>query len=196
MTTTITNGVFKTWLKGNDAVEAILTALNNNGSLTSLEIVSRNIGAEGARRLAEALTINNSLKSLTIGFDKIGDEGVRCLAEALTKNDSLKSLSLWDNSISDKGARFLAEALTRNISLTNLYINSDHISNLLKSQIKLMLTKESVLKRKGWNPNNHREWNDNQKQIVYTLTLTRATDNNLLAIMPNELMFYIIAMCM
>ena len=83
--------------------------------LTSLDLGSNSIGADGARALA-ALT---GLTSLALGSNSIGADGARALA-ALT---GLTRLYLGSNNIGDDGARALA-ALT---GLTSLDLHNNGI---------------------------------------------------------------------
>jgi hypothetical protein len=118
------------------------------------------------------------------------------LAEALKENNSLTSLDIESNNIGVEGARLLAEALKESNSLTSLEIGWNNIGHAMKDVIETIMLKENVLKRKGWNPNNHCEWKDDNKEIVETLMLIRALDDNILSIMPNEIMYIIIRLSM
>eukprot|EP00304_Pavlova_gyrans_P014459 CAMPEP_0206063078 /NCGR_PEP_ID=MMETSP1466-20131121/58047_1 /ASSEMBLY_ACC=CAM_ASM_001126 /TAXON_ID=44452 /ORGANISM="Pavlova gyrans, Strain CCMP608" /LENGTH=880 /DNA_ID=CAMNT_0053438447 /DNA_START=101 /DNA_END=2742 /DNA_ORIENTATION=- len=55
------------------------------------------IGADGARALAEALPRNQALQTLNLGRNEIGDDGARALAEALLRNQALQALDLDGN---------------------------------------------------------------------------------------------------
>ena len=70
----------------------------------------RNIGAEGARHLAEALKVNKRLEFIDLYNSNIGAEGAKALAEALKVNTSLEKINLKCNKIGDEGAKELAEA--------------------------------------------------------------------------------------
>ena len=107
---------------------ALFLALRVNTSLTSLDLSSNSIHAEGAHSLSEALRVNTSLTSLHLSYNPIGADGAKFLSEALRVNTSLTSLNLCWNSIHAEGADSLSEALKVNTSLTSLVlsINSIH----------------------------------------------------------------------
>jgi hypothetical protein len=110
-----------------EGVRLLAAALDNNATLTSLDLGVNNIGDEGARSLAAALDNNASLTSLSLWYNNIGDEGARALAAALDNNAALTSLFLYNNNIGDEGARALAAALDNNATLTSLDLAGNNI---------------------------------------------------------------------
>jgi Ran GTPase-activating protein (RanGAP) involved in mRNA processing and transport len=109
--------------------EAISSLSRNSSSLTSLDLASDEIGANGARALAAALRVNSTLSSLNLRSNDIEDDGARALAAALQDNSSLTSLNLGSNDIADDGGRALAAALQVNSSLTSLDLEENAIGD-------------------------------------------------------------------
>ena len=102
-------------------VEYLLAnALRLNTCLSSLELQSNILGAEGAISLAQALIVNTSLSSLDVSENSVADEGANSLAQSLGVNTSLSSLVLPHNFIGDMGANSLAQSLRVNTSLSSL----------------------------------------------------------------------------
>ncbi|KAF9301714.1 hypothetical protein BGZ74_006368, partial [Mortierella antarctica] len=95
-------------------------ALKANSALTTLELLSNEIGYDGARVLAEVLKSNPTLTTLTLEDNSIGDNGAQALSEALKTNSTLTTLWLGSNNIGDKGAEALSEVLKTNSTLTTL----------------------------------------------------------------------------
>jgi hypothetical protein len=112
---------------GAEGARSLATALDNNATLTSLDLRRNNIGAEGARSLAAALRNNATLTSLELRGNNIGAEGARLLAAALDNNATLTSLDLAWNNIGAEGARSLAAALDNNATLTSLDLAGNNI---------------------------------------------------------------------
>ena len=64
-----------------------------------------NIGAEGAKYIAEALKVNKTLTSVDLSLNYIDDEGGKAIADALDANKTLKVLNMSGNEIEDKDLR-------------------------------------------------------------------------------------------
>jgi len=61
-----------------------------NTSLTKINLFNNNIGAEGAKYVAEALKVNTSLTKINLNRNNIGAEGERLLREAWKHSDGLR----------------------------------------------------------------------------------------------------------
>ena len=125
---------------GGDDLAAVVAALRNNATLTTLYLGSNNLGDEGARSLAAALDNNATLTRLDLYWNNIGDEGARSLAAALNAT-LITSLNLADNNIGAEGAQSLAAALDNNRTLQRLgflwnNIGAD-IMNLLEDRLRV-----------------------------------------------------------
>ena len=97
--------------------------------LTSLNLMSNNIGAEGAKALADALASGRSvLNSLSLAENDIGPTGATAIAEALKLGMAvLKKLVLSSNSIKDEGAIAISESLKTNKTLEELNLFNNGI---------------------------------------------------------------------
>ena len=65
-------------------------ALYNSYFYTTVNLFSMNIGAEGAKYVAEALKVNTSLTKINLAYNIIGAEGKHSLREAWKHSDGLR----------------------------------------------------------------------------------------------------------
>ncbi len=98
-------------------ITQLVQILSTNTTLTSLNIASNQIGAEGAK----ALSVNTTLASLDVSYNQIDAEGVK----ALSANTSLASLAVGGNRIGAEGAK----ALSTNTTLTSLNVSGNGIGD-------------------------------------------------------------------
>ena len=84
-------------------------SLSNNRTVRILVLRSNNIGAEGAKHLANALKVNQSLQRIGLRNNRIGDEGAKSLADALMVNKSLQTMGLSQNNIGAEGVKHLGK---------------------------------------------------------------------------------------
>ena len=111
---------------GDKGAEALAKALKNNNTVTILNLWDNNIGVEGAKALSEALENNEIVTALYLAGNNIGDEG----AKALTKSfNTVTTLDLGGSNIGDKGAEALAKALKNNKTVTTLYLGENNIGD-------------------------------------------------------------------
>ena len=131
----------------NDQLEEAIRRLSrNDATLTTLDLLSNDVGDEGAGRLAAALATNSILITLDLSSNQVGDEGAARLAEALAINSSLTTLDLWNNEVGDEAVGRLAEALATNSSLTQVHFDSDMNTRLL-ADAHLDRNKENLEKK-------------------------------------------------
>jgi hypothetical protein len=97
-------------------ISELVSFLQNNPNITSLDLEECNIGDEGAEALANSEHLEN-LKELDLVSNDIGDEGAKALIKALNdgKFPSLITLELGDNNIGDEVEKELSDALESNI---------------------------------------------------------------------------------
>ncbi|WP_342257080.1 tetratricopeptide repeat protein [Rickettsia endosymbiont of Aspidapion aeneum] len=114
---------------GAEGAKAIAEGLKTNNSITLLQLQSNNIGAEGAKAIAEALKTNNSITQLNLCGNYIGDEGAKAIAEWLKTNNSITYLNLYNNKIGDEGAKAIGEGLKTNNSITQLNLRANQIGD-------------------------------------------------------------------
>ncbi|CAF1309636.1 unnamed protein product [Adineta steineri] len=99
---------------GGNGAQHLAGALQNNKTLTTLDLADNGISVKGGQSLANALQNNTTLTTLDLGSNWIGTEGAQHVANALQNNKTLTILDLGDNKMGDEGARFLAYALQNN----------------------------------------------------------------------------------
>jgi len=127
-----------------EGVILLANALDNNSTLTELNLYNNRINDKGVRALAFELSINNStLKKLNLGFNEITDDGAQHLAQMLKTNRTLTHLWLQKNHITNRGLELLAGMLARHnwsLELLSLASNksiSDSTVNALVDMLKL-----------------------------------------------------------
>ena len=111
-------------------------------ALTSLDLRFNDIGAEGAKAIADALSSGRSgLTSLNLEDNNIGAEGAKTIANALQSGKAvLSSLNLADNALCGieaygqgtydaSGIQALASALAGNAVLTALDLSNNKLTN-------------------------------------------------------------------
>ncbi|MFW2571889.1 hypothetical protein [Legionella sp. 29fVS95] len=118
-----------------DVIAASAQALENNTSLTEINLSENEITSAGASVLAKVLKKNNTLKVLNLFANAIDYQGVLALFEALKINRTLTTIDLSSNEIYTSqdnqgklGAR-IAEVLMENSSLTALLLNDLQLGN-------------------------------------------------------------------
>jgi hypothetical protein len=179
---------------GNEGACILAGILEDNDTIQNIDLGLNNIGTEGIISLANAIKNNRTIITLDLGDNWVDDEGARYLAEAFAVNNTLRYISLWQNEFGNEGASHLLAALESNSVITDMYIVDNQVDDVIVEKINQMLDVNSRLKRVGWSPQNHLEWNDKSKDFVLTLLLVRMSDNNLLTMLPNELLFNIISL--
>ncbi|HHF7346495.1 TPA: hypothetical protein ACPSKB_002936 [Legionella feeleii] len=126
-------------LNGNDITDKVISdsaeALENNASLTEIDLSENEITSTGASILAKVLKKNNTLKGLNLFSNAIDYQGVLALFEALRVNRTLTRIELSSNEIYTSqdnpvkpGAR-IAEVLMENSSLTSVLLNDLQLGN-------------------------------------------------------------------
>jgi Ran GTPase-activating protein (RanGAP) involved in mRNA processing and transport len=133
-----------------DLQDIIKRLIDNDRTLTTLDINGNHIGSEGAKALATALSGNETLTTIDIIFNNIGDEGAQAIAEALKTNTTLTKLNISGNNIGDAGAKAIAEALTPKgnykPTLTTLNISVNNIGGEGAKAIAEALTPTEIYK--------------------------------------------------
>jgi len=100
----------------------------DNRALSTLNLSSCGLRAEGVAPIGEGLTRNHSLTSLNLAKNAIEDQGAIAIAVGLGRNDTLKSIDLSSNRIRDAGGNALFECLKSNrvLEAMNLQDNNIH----------------------------------------------------------------------
>ena len=96
-------------------------------SMVSIGMAYCELGAEGAKAVAELVLVTPSITSLSLGYNELGDEGAIAITQALkeSKVSKLASLDLSGKSygkgrIGPTGAKELSEYLSVTASLTSV----------------------------------------------------------------------------
>ena len=79
------------------------------GQVRELHLKGKGMAEADIAGLAEALEDNETLTTLDLEGNDAGSYGVESLARVLTVNDTLTHLNLKDNNVDDEGVRKLAE---------------------------------------------------------------------------------------
>lgn len=111
---------------------ALAIAFESNKTITTIDISNNNIGDVGANAFAKVLESNkeSALITLNIAYNLIGNVGATALAKALESNTILTTLNIFFNNIGDEGATALAEALKKNTTLKTLNIGQNNIGDV------------------------------------------------------------------
>ncbi|XP_017294482.1 leucine-rich repeat-containing protein 34 isoform X1 [Kryptolebias marmoratus] len=98
--------------------------LQNNPSVTGLDLRYNNVSNEGAGHLADLIEAGNcALRSLNLMFNDVQKTGAEDLAGSLKCNSSLLSLRLSGNKIGNRAAEHLARMLQINETLQELQLS-------------------------------------------------------------------------
>lgn len=108
---------------GNNDTKALADALKSNNTIKHLNLLYSAFGSEGIKALAEALNSNKTLESLELIKSQIDVEGVKALGEMLKSNSTLKTLNLNGIAIDAEGFKALADGLKDNKTLTKLVVD-------------------------------------------------------------------------
>lgn len=141
------------------AISEVLLHSSINSSLETLILEKCDIGAEGAKSLADVLRHNNAkLRRLNLSSNPIGDVGCTAISNGLLLNSSLKVLRLSRCFIGAEGVKAMANALSTNCSLENLDISNRFgddaivsLANALQSNmcLKILHLRGSSFGKKG-----------------------------------------------
>ncbi|CAE7340284.1 NLRC3 [Symbiodinium sp. CCMP2456] len=104
--------------------EAIAEALKCNSTLTSINLESSDIGAEGCKAIGEALKTNSTLTSINLAWYFIGEGGAKAICEALKYNSTLTSINLESNDINAEGGKAIGQAFKTNSTLTSINLQA------------------------------------------------------------------------
>mmetsp|Transcript_27631 Transcript_27631/g.38870 ORF Transcript_27631/g.38870 Transcript_27631/m.38870 type:complete len:366 (-) Transcript_27631:215-1312(-) len=118
------------WL-GDQGLEAVANALQDNSTVQSLVLRRNEITPRGILVLCTVLRYNKSIHTIFLRGNSIGNEGCRWLGNILLKeNTTLVTLDLQKNCIGDTGATYLGEGLQNNYTLKHLKLENNKIGNV------------------------------------------------------------------
>ena len=107
------------------SMQAFASMLQQNRSLTKVDISLCNIDSGIACCLARALHSNTMLAVLNMSESSVGVRGALAMAEMLKHNTTLTVLDMSNNSVGERGALAMAEMLKHNTTLEELYMDDD-----------------------------------------------------------------------
>ena len=89
---------------------------------TQIDLSFNDIGAEGAKPLADALRVTASLTKILVSWNSLGDEGTIILCDGLRAStiSKVEELDLGGNGIGPEGAKAVAAMAAAMGSLTRL----------------------------------------------------------------------------
>ena len=132
---------------GDRGARAVGESLENAGCF-ELNLCMNDIGDVGATALADALEDNTTLTKVDLSNNLIGPKGAESLAIALQENVALKVLILEQNELRTLGVICVAQMLSRNSFIEELSLNWNsvkgaaiHIANNLKENNTLVILK-------------------------------------------------------
>ncbi len=103
-----------------EAVKIILYYLENNTSLTVLDLSGNQIDFQGIFYFSYYLSKNNILKSLNLSHNKLYDSGCKLLGDGLKKNKTLEHLDITSNEIGDEAFIEFGNKIMENTGLKSL----------------------------------------------------------------------------
>ncbi|MDB5840731.1 MAG: protein NLRC3-like [Herminiimonas sp.] len=110
-----------------EAVQNLAEWLVTSPPVVALDLSGNEIGAAGARALANAIRKNTILTEINLTNNAIRDKGTIAIASALEENQTLKKLVLNQNDISGVGAEALARGLMENDTLCELDLGNNNV---------------------------------------------------------------------
>jgi len=123
---------------GDDGAAVIARALKNSKTcnLASLNLsgehgTANQIGAVGARGLAEYISVSASLTILSIQDNFLGDDGTKLLCDALSQSTvtNIEELNFYENNIEWAGARAVGQMAAVVASLTKINLSANFLGD-------------------------------------------------------------------
>mmetsp|Transcript_14515 Transcript_14515/g.31579 ORF Transcript_14515/g.31579 Transcript_14515/m.31579 type:complete len:396 (+) Transcript_14515:216-1403(+) len=108
---------------------SLAKSLENNETLTYLDLSNNGLDDDKVRMLASGLVENLSVTHLNLAHNKIADRGMRALAKLLDSKSVISILELQDNQIHTEGAKSLARALKVNAALISLNLRLNRMGD-------------------------------------------------------------------
>lgn len=122
---TITDLNLMCFKMGDEGAALLAKALKDHPTITRIYFLENEIGVQGAKSLASLIENNQSLETFCINNNNIGDEGAKAIASALQKNNKIFGLSLHNNHITDEGAKAFIPLVETNRNIVSLELCGD-----------------------------------------------------------------------
>ena len=138
---------------GVDAFNVIVSSLETNKELNSINMSSCRISDKKTQRIMEVLQKNTALQNLDISQNKISDDGAVAISNYLTQNKSLQELNISKNWISKEGVMTIIVACTKNRTLHKLVCTHNNVSKSGLAVINEYIRKENAVEifEGSWN---------------------------------------------
>lgn len=107
-------------------LDQILHAANEDWVI---DLSGKNLGLEGAKKLASWLKSHPNLRELNLANTAIGSEGAIVLAKALATHTTLHKLNLSNNNISTRAIKEIANVVGKQTNLQELCLNDNRIDD-------------------------------------------------------------------
>jgi|TARA_B110000090_G_C13171259_1_gene365524 Ran GTPase-activating protein (RanGAP) involved in mRNA processing and transport len=127
--------------------DGIAKMLEENQTLTSLDVQYNQLRQTSAVAIGKALKLNHSLVILKAGFNSFGDLGTQHLGSSLKTNRTLEHLDLKSNSLVPKSVCVLANALSHNDKLRNLILDDNILGRLGAQAVAAAIQRSSQAER-------------------------------------------------
>eukprot|EP00667_Euglena_gracilis_P011869 EG_transcript_12159 len=114
---------------GAEGAKILAQTLAENVTVTQWDLRGNEIGADGAAAVATCLERNTTLQRLDVSYNQLAQLGVAALANSLPGNTTLRQLDLGGNGIGDDGAVCLARCLWSQSSLRQLDLSRNRIGD-------------------------------------------------------------------
>jgi hypothetical protein len=108
--------------------EALAAMLKVNTTMTKIDLGSVIFRAGFIDSLAEALKVNNTITELDLSGFSISEEDLQSLTDALVENKRITTLNLSNNDFDSRAAILIARMLERNNILTNINLRGNNFT--------------------------------------------------------------------
>ena len=133
-----------------DCACCLASALRSNTTLTVLDISGNSVGEVGALAMIEMLKKHNAILTvLKMSKNSLSECGALAMAEMLQHNTTLTVLNMDRNLVGQKGALAMAEMLKHNTTLKELDISNNSIGERGALAIAEMLKHNTTLAKLG-----------------------------------------------
>ncbi|CAH3183572.1 unnamed protein product [Porites lobata] len=144
---------FKHRLLGPKGGRAIAAALEQNTTLTSLNLHDNYLEGDGGAAIAAMLKENCYITELDVSSNHLGARGCQWMCDMLQNNVTLLKINLSDNDFNDKDTVFLLDALKGNDKLTWMNLSCNKFSEKSGDNLGLGISSNDSLEHLdlSWN---------------------------------------------
>ena len=150
-----------------EAFDHIVTAIERNACLHTLDLSDNNMDDSVMERVASALEQNTILKSINFSRVNLQTMGLRRICEMLGRNTTLHTLSLANNLLERGDLCMIAEVLQSNTTLQSIDLSGVGVGPIEVNRICEVLRRNTTLHTIGLGSNSLE--NDGVRQIANAL---------------------------